>query len=255
MIRSDLQHLWHPQNPLLIFEYKPISILVLAIVGRILRHLTVRFKSGADLKYLGKTMMKIWCALFALLAISITASQGQDYLDGGYAASGDYGDIGQYFTDPVFYSPGSNYASPGLAASGAQISRTKNVVALGSLAKQAKTATGKAETSNPITQLANVAGSWHFDLSDGSSIDMLLYQSGNVVFGQGNLTSAATSQWATSNGVVSANSVRLAVVPASGTMLYLVSFDSVKPTLGGSYTSYRADGQTKSGAARANRLA
>lgn len=210
--------------------------------------------SIADLKYTGKNMMKIFGALLALLAVLMTTSQGQDYLDGGYVASGDYGDIRQYFTDPIFYSPGSSYASSGSAISGTQNSRTKNVAALGSLAKQAKTASSKAGASAPIMPLADVAGSWHLELSDGTSIDLLLYESGNVVFGHGNLTSAATSQWTTSNGVVSGNSVRLAVVPSSGTVLYLISFDAVKPALGGSYTAYRADGQTKSGAARANRL-
>jgi len=83
---------------------------------------------------------------------------------------------------------------------------------------------------------------------------MGLYQSGTVVFGQGSVTSAMNSQWATSNGVISGNSIRMAVVPASGTVLYVVSLDINRPSLGGSYTAFRADGQIKSGAARANRL-
>ena len=49
----------------------------------------------------------------AILTILIAVTQGQDYLDGGYVGSGDNGEIGQYFTDPIFSSPGGNYVSPG----------------------------------------------------------------------------------------------------------------------------------------------
>jgi hypothetical protein len=221
------------------------------------RYLTVRFKSIADHNPIGKTMMKICGALAALLAILMTASQGQDYLDGGYAGSGDYGDIGQYFNEPIFYSPGSSYASSGPAISGMQnpIDRTKNIAALGSLAKRAKQTASKTEAIVPDISATNVAGRWHLELSDSTSIDLQLYESGNVVFGRGNLTSATTSQWATSNGVISGNSIRLAVVPSSGTVLYLISLDTVRPSLGGSYTAFRAGGKTKSGPATANRLA
>ena len=79
-------------------------------------------------------------------------------------------------------------------------------------------------------------------------------QSGTVVFGQGSVTSGTTSQWATSNGVISGNNLRLAVVPASGTVLYVVSLDIARPSLGGSFNALKADGQTKSGAARGNRI-
>ena len=87
------------------------------------------------------------------------------------------------------------------------------------------------------------------------AIDLVLHRSGTVIFGQGSVTSAATTQWAASNGVISGNSLRLAVVPASGTALYVISLDTVRPSLGGSFTVFKADGQTKSGAARGNRMA
>ena len=65
---------------------------------------------------------------------------GQDYLEGGFVRSGDYGDIQQYFTDPIFYSPGSGYASSGPDSS------DKNVALLGSLAKRARLGASKTET-------------------------------------------------------------------------------------------------------------
>jgi len=199
-------------------------------------------------------MIRTCSALAVIFAVLITVSQGQDYLDGGYVGSGDYGDMRQYFTDPIFYSSGGSYASSGPAMSSLPIiDRSKNVAPLGSLAKQAKQTASKTAPILSEASPTNAAGRWHMELSDGTSIDLLLYNSENVVFGQGNLTSAMTSQWATSSGVVSGNNMRLAVVPSSGTVLYLISFDIAKPSLGGSYTAYRADGQTKTGAAKANR--
>jgi hypothetical protein len=200
-------------------------------------------------------MIRTCSALAVIFAVIITVSQGQDYLDGGYVGSGDYGDMRQYFTDPIFYSSGSSYASSGPAMSSLPIiDRSKNVAPLGSLAKQARQTASKTAPIVSEASSTNAAGRWHMELSDGTSIDLLLYDSENVVFGQGNLTTAMTSQWATSSGVVSGNNIRLAVVPSSGTVLYLVSLDIAKPSLGGSYTAYRADGQTKTGAAKANRL-
>ena len=184
--------------------------------------------------------MKKACVALAFLTILIAGSHGQDYLDGGYVGSGDNGEIGQYFTDPIFSSPvGGHYASA---------VPTRHSATVG--AAVAKQAVSKV---TPSTTTANAAGSWHFELSDGMSIDLILHQSGTVIFGQGIVTSATTSQWAASNGVISGNSLRLAVVPASGTALYLVSLDIVRPSLGGSFTAFKDDGQTRSGAAKANR--
>lgn len=180
------------------------------------------------------------CVALVLLAVLVAVSQGQDYLDGGYVGGGN-GEIGQYFTDPIFFSPGGHYVS-------AVPARHSTTVGAGTAKKTASKVT-------PGITNANAAGSWHLELSDGMSIDLILHQSGSVIFGQGSVTHATTSQWAASNGVVSGNSLRLAVVPASGAALYVVSLDIARPSLGGSFTAFKEGGQTKSGAARANRLA
>ena len=57
------------------------------------------------------------CVALVLLTVLIVVSQGQDYLDGGYVNSGN-GEIGQYFVDPVFSSPGGHYVSPDPAVRG-----------------------------------------------------------------------------------------------------------------------------------------
>ena len=173
-----------------------------------------------------------------------------NYSDGGLSRTGLFGrricrQWRQWrdwpvFHRPIFTSPGGHYVSPYPPRHSATVGATV-----------AKQATSKVTSS---IAAANAAGNWHLELSDGTSIDLVLYQSGTVIFGQGSVTSAATSQWAASNGVISGNSIRLAVVPASGTSLYVVSLDIIRPSLGGSFTAFKADGQIKSGAARANRL-
>jgi hypothetical protein len=49
--------------------------------------------------------------LAALLLIGL--GSGQDWLEEGFVRSGDYGDMRQYFMDPIFFSPGSSYVSSG----------------------------------------------------------------------------------------------------------------------------------------------
>ncbi len=43
------------------------------------------------------------CAAIVLLSSMIAVSCGSDWLEGGYVGSGNYGEIRQYFTDPIFY--------------------------------------------------------------------------------------------------------------------------------------------------------
>jgi hypothetical protein len=41
--------------------------------------------------------------LFLILALFSMSAIAQDWLEGGYVGSPDYGEIRQYFTDPIFY--------------------------------------------------------------------------------------------------------------------------------------------------------
>ncbi len=52
-------------------------------------------------------------ATIILLGMLIAVSYGSDWLDGGYVGRGNYGEIRQYFTDPIFYTrvPISSYST------------------------------------------------------------------------------------------------------------------------------------------------
>jgi len=80
-------------------------------------------------------MIRVYGAL-SLLVVLIAASSGQDYLEGGYVGGGDYSDIGQYFTDPIFYSHSGNYVSsdPAIREMQESMDRYGDSLALGSAA-------------------------------------------------------------------------------------------------------------------------
>lgn len=43
------------------------------------------------------------CSAVILFGMLIAVSYGSDWLEGGYVGSGDYGEVRQYFTDPIFH--------------------------------------------------------------------------------------------------------------------------------------------------------
>lgn len=204
------------------------------------------------------------CAVPVLLGLLIVVlvSQGQDYLDGGYVGRGNYGDVGQYFTDPIFYSPDSgHYVSPDPAVREMQESldrpmrsSTAGYVTVGSkIGKTSKTSkAGKAASS---IQPAGASGSWHMELSDGKSIDLELLQSGARIFGRGSVRSGISVQWATASGDITGSMMRLDVMPTSGTELYAISLDISKLRSTGSYTLFGAGAAPKSGTVRARMTA
>jgi hypothetical protein len=103
--------------------------------------------------------------------------------------------------------------------------------------------------------LLNVAGNWHLMLMTGVSIDLILSQSGNVVFGRGNVALGNNAQWATSSGFVSGNTLRLDVVPADGLGLYAIALDLSGQRLAGTYTVFSSGAATSSGTITGSRSA
>lgn len=206
---------------------------------------------------MGGIMIKAY-GILALLAILIVVSHGQDYLEGGYVGSGNYGEVRDYFTDPIFYSPSSHYLSsdPAVREMQESLDRPRQSSALGSTV--ARSAAGKAATAGKTTTgmaPANAAGLWQLELSGGKSIDLDLYQSGARVFGRGSLTSGMTVQGVVASGDLVGSSMILDVVPESGNMLYAISLDVNRLYLASSYTIFRAGAEQGSGTVKAHRIA
>lgn len=212
-------------------------------------------------------MIKIY-SILALLVMLTAVSNAADWLEGGSVGRGDYGDIRQHFTDPIFYSTSSHYTSsdPAIRQMEESMDRySSRYASLGSTTAKStigkstidRSTIGKSAVSASTVgkQPVNAAGSWHLDLSDGTSMDLDLHQSGSRVFGLGSITSTTAVQWAVASGDVTGNSFSLEVVPASGTMLYAISLDTSRLHLPGSYTAFRADAAQSSGNVKAIRVA
>jgi hypothetical protein len=201
-------------------------------------------------------------SVVVFLATLIAISSAGDWLEGGYVGQGSYSDTRQHFTDPIFYSSGSQYTSsdPAIRQMEESMDRySSRYASLGS--SNSKSTIGKstiaksASPSSAAGQPVNIAGSWHLELSDGTLIDLDLSQSGSRVFGLGSMTSAISSQWAVASGEVTGSSLSLDVVPASGMELYAISMDVSRLHLPGSYSAFKANAVQISGNVMANRVA
>ncbi len=195
-------------------------------------------------------------AIFTFLFILMGLSQGQDYLEGGYVSSGDYGDIRQYFTDPIFSSSGaSNYVSsdPAVRQMQESLDRSGRYARIGSsgartTATPTPTATAATAGTNKLT--TSVVGAWHLELADGTTIDLLLNQSGAMVFGRGRIALGSSAQWATASGTFSGSSLKLNVVPASGAEFYALSLKIDRHPVTASYLVYKTGSSPRPGTAR-----
>jgi len=194
--------------------------------------------------------------VLSLLALLLSASLGQDdYLGGGYVGRGDYGDMGQYFTDPIFYMSNSGYISPYPVYGGYQGSTyaPKQAATLGSTTTRASGGQTSASTSSYYA--SSIAGSWHLEISDGSILDIALYQSSSRLFGRGSLAFASGVQGVVADGAISGNTITLDVVPESGAALYLFSLDTRRLQAASQYTLFRAGAEPVFGTARASKTA
>lgn len=213
----------------------------------------VIFKSIDEHTPCGVIMIKT-CGVLALLALLASVSSASDYLEGGYVGSYQ-GDMGQYFTDPIFTSSGNRYVSPDPALNMMLDSMDRPVATLGSgVAKPAARQTIGKTASKAAAMIADLAGRWHLELSEGKSMDLYLHQSGSRIFGTGSMTSGLIAQEVTASGSVIGSSLILDVVADRGTALYAASLDISRLHLPSSYTVFRAGSQPNPGTLRASRM-
>lgn len=97
------------------------------------------------------------------------------------------------------------------------------------------------------TSTRSLIGSWQMELDNGINIILDISQSGNVVFGNGNVSSDTAVQLATASGSISGNILRLNVVPADGSKLYALSLDLGGQTPSKTYNIFSASAPLVSG--------
>lgn len=96
----------------------------------------------------------------------------------------------------------------------------------------------------------SIAGEWHLELENGAAFNLALSQSKSVIFGSGNVTSSAQTQVATASGSISGDILKLYIVPADGTKLYVLSLDLSGQTPAKTYSIFSANAETLSGTVR-----
>mgnify|MGYP001070268701 CR=1 FL=1 len=196
-------------------------------------------------------MIKI-LGILALLSILALPSSSSDYLEGGYVGSYS-GDMGQYFTDPIFMMKvGGGTSAPSSVQTSKPVSPLGSTVGQTTMGRYSayNTPVPKSFSSTPVTQTpapaaitaissAGVSGKWNLQLSEGKTIYLDLHQSGNRLFGKGSFTSGSITQMALASGTASGNSITLDILPESGTELYTLSLDTSKLNVPARYTAYR----------------
>jgi hypothetical protein len=190
-------------------------------------------------------------AVLMLFSILIAVSAGQDWLDGGSVGRGNYGDIRQYFTDPIFYSQdsaGSISTDPAIRDMQLSMERTRYPTALGSSTPRQSAA--RAGITAATTGAVKVAGSWHIELASAPTIDLSLQQSETAVFGRGIISSGVNSRPAVASGDIYLSSLRLDIIPYEGIELYRISLDLSRQPVVGTYTVYRVGTMPSSGVVR-----
>ncbi len=196
-------------------------------------------------------MNRLYGFLFILI-ICMATSDGKDWLEGGYADRGDYGDTGKYFSDPLFFPKESNpYAIADPAVRNMLISLD---MPRESIPGPADPAVRQMEASLDYPRYYGASGRMVIMLSDGTTIDLMLYQYQNTINGQGSLNLDGRVQWATARGYMYNSNLQIDVMPTNSNMQYTISIDTSRRDMPGRYTLYKYGIQPCSGTANARWL-
>jgi citrate lyase synthetase len=107
---------------------------------------------------------------------------------------------------------------------------------------------GSFPVKNDIAQLN---GSWHLELADSitRSVNLTLFQSSDVIFGTGSMTSGNVIQEVAAYGSVAGSKLNLELISMSDINLFQLSLDLKMPSVSGSYKALSANNATWTGTA------
>jgi hypothetical protein len=187
--------------------------------------------------------MRIAFAALMLFGMLIAASCSQEWPDAG-DGTGGYGEVEQHFTDTILDSAEEDAATDATAQRG-------NTTDEQSEASRSVKPAAELRSTTPSTVPASAAGSWRLELTDGTSLDLVLHQSGSAVFGNGSVTKGSNIQAATAGGAISGPILNLDVIPVTGEELYTISLDFTALPSTGTYNLFRIGSAPISGIAKA----
>ena len=122
-----------------------------------------------------------------------------------------------------------------------QINPTQPVVANTTAPVQPTAPSDRATSSNTTTSATTVSGTWSLVLNDSASrtADLTLFQSGDAVYGTGNINlDPTTTMIAAASGTIAGDKLNLDVVSLGKVSLYRISMTLSGDSATGSYITY-----------------
>lgn len=109
-----------------------------------------------------------------------------------------------------------------------------------------------AESGASSSGAATVGGSWSFTLNESTPRDMVLtlFQSGDTVFGTGNINMGDNTLTVAASGLVNGNNMNLDVTTIGTISLYKIALNLDGDSASGSYDAFATSGETWKGMAQ-----
>lgn len=175
--------------------------------------------------------LSLCIAVFALLAI-LACAQDDNAISGagGYLDTGDNSakqDIRAAFGEEDLFNPGKSSSSLGTGKK-APVTVTRDMLP------------SAAETPDTASSPASVAGRWSLALTDSMdrSVNLMLAQSDDAIFGRGYMIYGNTTQEVTATGSVSGSEISLDLLALNDMFLYRLELGLEDNLLSGDYTAY-----------------
>ncbi len=187
--------------------------------------------------------MRYWCLLICIASMIFLAANAVSE-DSYLSENSGNQDIAETMQSDIFNTSHSNI--------GSSISTSvtkKTPVVISSSSKSS--VVGSSQVENEIAQLA---GRWHFELVDSitRSLNLSLFQSNDVIFGAGSMTSGNVIQEVAAYGSVAGSKLGLELISMSDINLFQLSLDLKMPSASGSYKAFSIANATWTGTATGN---
>ncbi len=198
-------------------------------------------------KYLTISLfMAIFMAVIALCATIACSQQDDNAISGvgGYLDTGDNSarqDIKAAFGEEDLFNPGKSRSNLGTGKKAA-VAVTRDMLPSAAAVKDASIAS------------QNVAGRWSLMLTDSMtrSVNIMLAQSDDAVFGRGYMIYGNATQEVTATGSISGSRISLDLLALKDMNLYRMELNLQDRHLSGDYTAYSASTVSWSGEAEGN---
>jgi hypothetical protein len=118
-------------------------------------------------------------------------------------------------------------------------------------------ATTESELPPSQPSVASVGGSWYFELNDSSKRDvaLALFQSGNYVYGAGNMRERNSTLQVAASGSVQGETMDLDIISLGTINLYKLTLDLSGDSASGDYQVFSASGDAWKGSVEGMRIA